>query len=158
MAFAARVIEQRQSRGRDTRLRIRGKTFTPADVEKYWKRKPLNVEATAPVPHTPPCIEYWTPAPSPATTGSSELSPSSTQTRKGKEVDDTSTDFLSHDIQAVMAVDNWVFQELARSPSVPPLMIHNSFRSQEKLIFYAHEYTRASWDRYLGMRNTEFEC
>jgi tetratricopeptide (TPR) repeat protein len=154
MAFAARVIEQRQLFGKDTRLRIRGKEFTPTDVEKYWKRKPLNVEDAALVPHTPSCMEYWTPAPSFAMSGSSELSPSSTQTRKGKEVDNTSTDFPSHNIQSATSVDDWNFHELVQSPIVPPLMIHNAFRSQEKLIFYANEYTRASLDRYSGVQNT----
>ncbi|KAK5260119.1 hypothetical protein LTR96_011917 [Exophiala xenobiotica] len=90
MTFAGRVIEQRELLGKDTRLRIRGKTFTPRDVEKYWKRKSLNVEDAAAVPHTPPGMEYWTPAASPAMTESAELSPSSTQTRKGKQVNNTS--------------------------------------------------------------------
>ncbi|KIW50727.1 hypothetical protein PV05_09515 [Exophiala xenobiotica] len=156
MAFAARVVEERQSHGKDTRLRIRGRTFTPTDVEKYWKRKPLSVEDAASVPHTPPCVEYWTPAPSPAMTGSSELSTSSTQTRKGNEVEDMGTDFLSHDIQALMSVDDLNSTEFAQSPSVPPLMIPNSFRIQEKLIFCANEYTQASFDHYLGMRNTDW--
>ncbi|KAK5461073.1 hypothetical protein LTS15_003136 [Exophiala xenobiotica] len=154
MAFAARVIEKRQTLDKDTKLRIRGKELTPTDVEKYWKRKPLNVEDAALVPHTPPCLEYWTPAPSPSSAGSSELSPPNPQTRKGKEVDDTSTDFLSLDIQSAISVDDWNFQELAQSPSVPPLMIHNAFRSQEKLIFYANEYTRSSLDLHLGLRAT----
>ncbi|KAK5225859.1 hypothetical protein LTR47_002873 [Exophiala xenobiotica] len=157
MAFAARVIKERQTLDKDTRLRIRGQELTPTDVEKYWKRKPSNVEDTALVPDTPPCMQYWTPAPSPSFTESSGLSPSTTQTRKGKEVDKTSTDFLSHDIQSAISVDDSNFQELARSPSVPPLMIHDAFRSQEKLIFYANEYTRASVDRYSDVRNTDLE-
>ncbi|KAK5272967.1 hypothetical protein LTR96_002599 [Exophiala xenobiotica] len=155
MAFAARVIEQRQLRGKKTRLRIRGKELTPTDVEKYWKRKPSKVEDTALVPDTPPCMMYWTPAPSPAMTGTSELSPSSTQTRKGKEVDKTSTDFLSHDIQSVISVDDWDFHELVQSPSVPPHMIPSSFRSQEQLIFSATEYTRSSLDLRLGLQGTD---
>jgi hypothetical protein len=142
--------------GKDTRLCIRGKELTPTDVEKYWKRKPLNVEDTALVPDTPPCMQYWTPAPSPSFTGSSGLSPSSTQTRKGKELDDASTDFLSHDIQSTISVDDWDYHELARSPSVPPFRIPNSFRSQEQLIFYATEYTRSSLDLHLSLQGTNF--
>lgn len=176
MVFAALIIEQRRSLGKDPMLRIRDETITPADVQKYWKRKPYRPEDSPYFPGNSQGIQPSTPAVSPTSSIYPAL-PHPGASYPGLhcvDMDNEDLDFgesaivgLGEDVPFPQASQTYTDTNLqyfcgdtllcpsecgldwhTQSQSVPPLWIPAVHSQQETFIFYANEYMRAGVEAY----------
>ncbi|KAK4939150.1 hypothetical protein LTR10_020545 [Elasticomyces elasticus] len=152
MAFAARVIQDRRSLGKDTRIQIRGDTVSQEDVRRYWRRKSWKAENSAPVACTPPGLRYCTPTP--ALTASSPAAPQSQATTTSEGGDNymsATVNIGGHQAETFQYLQDYEFRT-----SLGPVMTPDRLRNQELVLHQAKMYMQGSLEVCHGPENSKF--
>ncbi|KIV77785.1 hypothetical protein PV11_09565 [Exophiala sideris] len=152
MAFAARVIQDRRSLGKDTRFQIRGDTVLQEDVQRYWRRKSSKAKDMLLVASTPPGLRYCTPTPAPTASSPSTPQSQSTTTTEGGDdymsvnvrIDDRQTETFQH------------LQDYDFRTSLSPVMTPDRLRDQGLVLYQAKMYMQGSPEVCHGPEHSEF--
>ncbi|KAI1619386.1 hypothetical protein EDD37DRAFT_216300 [Exophiala viscosa] len=144
MAFASRVIADRKTLGKATRLSIRGDAVSNDDVRKYWRRKSSEPDAMSLVAATPPGVVYWTPSPSPAARDPSTSHAEPVMTSEGDD---------DNDPQPYERLRGYVF-----TPHVTPFMTLNHLEPPQMVLHQAKIYIHSSMEARHDLERKDHEA